>query len=146
MRTVIQRVSEASLVADGEPRAEIGRGVVALLGIAKGDTDTDLAWTVRKLAELRIFPDEQDRMNLSAEDEGLEVLLVPNFTVAGETKKGRRPGFDTAMAPGEAAGMFERVAVALGERVRVQTGVFGAHMDVMLVNDGPVTLVIDSRA
>jgi D-aminoacyl-tRNA deacylase len=146
MRLVLQRVSSASVVIDGATRAQIGRGLLVLAGLEEGDTDAELEWAAAKLAEIRIFEDEQGKMNLSVRDVGGEVLLVPNFTLAGDARKGRRPSFDRAMKPDAAAPAFERFAAMVAARgVGVQVGVFRAHMAVSLVNDGPVTIVLDSR-
>ena len=145
VRTVVQRVNGAVLTVDGGERARIGPGLVALAGFEAGDTERDTAWTAHKLAQLRIFGDDEGKMNRSVLEVGGAVLLVPNFTLAGDCRKGRRPSFDGAMPPGEAGPRFEKLAEALrGEGCAVQTGVFGAHMHVELVNDGPVTLVLDS--
>lgn len=146
MRAIVQRVNHAELTVEGELIAKIGSGLVVLAGIYQDDTDRDRVYIAEKTANLRVFQDEAGKMNLSVLDVGGEVLLVPNFTVAGSTRKGRRPSFDRAMAPEKSSGEFERLAsdfAALG--VRVETGVFGAHMHVAIENDGPVTLVIDSR-
>ena len=125
--------------------AKIGAGLVALVGIERDDTEKELAWAADKLVNLRVFADDEGRMNLSVLDIGGEVLLVPNFTVAGDARKGRRPSFVGAMHPDEASPMFERLAEsASAAGVPVQTGVFGAHMHVELVNDGPVTIWLDS--
>ena len=145
VRTVVQRVNGAVLTADGAERARIGPGLVVLAGLEAGDTDRDIVWTAHKLAQLRIFGDDDGKMNRSVLDIGGAVLLVPNFTLAGDCRKGRRPSFDRAMQPGEAGPRFEKLAETLrAEGCAVQTGVFGAHMHVELVNDGPVTLVLDS--
>ncbi len=150
MRIVVQRVTGATLgvVENDQEReyARIGAGLVALVGIESGDTDADAAWGADKLANLRIFEDGAGKMNLSVQDVGGSALLVPNFTVAGSCRKGRRPSFDGAMAPAEAEPFFD----AFCERVRalgvpVETGVFGAHMRVRIENDGPVTIWLDSR-
>ncbi len=147
VKCVIQRVSQASLDADGVAHAAIGPGLVVLAAVVEGDTDRDRDWTADKIAHLRVFEDDAGKMNRSVVEAGGSVLLVPNFTVAGDARKGRRPSFDAAMRPPEAAAAFEAFADALRARgVPVSTGVFGAHMHVRLVNDGPVTLVLDSRA
>lgn len=151
MRCVVQRVTGATLrvVEDGEARehAKTGSGLCALVGVEKRDTDTDIEWVVAKIANLRIFEDEQGKMNRSVLDTGSEVMLVPNFTVAGDARKGRRPSFDNAMRPPDAAEFFDRVVEGLSDLgVRTATGVFGADMRVELVNDGPVTIVLDSNA
>jgi D-tyrosyl-tRNA(Tyr) deacylase len=147
---VLQRVERAELrVLDAgvaRTHASIGRGLVALVGIAQGDTEKDRDWTAGKIAQVRCFEDEAGKMNLSLAEIGGSVLLVPNFTVAGSAQKGRRPDFGGAMPPAEARAMFASLAVVLeGLGTSVRTGVFGADMRVELVNDGPVTLVIDSR-
>lgn len=149
MRAVVQRVASATLnvVTDGEERlhASIARGLVVLAGVERDDREADADWMAGKIANLRIFNDDEGKMNLSVLDVGGEVLLVSNFTVAGDARKGRRPSFDHAMRPPRAEGAFddlvERVR-ALG--VSVQTGVFGAHMHVTIVNDGPVTIWLQS--
>ena len=146
MRAIVQRVNHAALTVEGVPVATIGHGLVVLAGIYRDDTDRDREYIAEKTANLRLFNDESGKMNLSVLDVGGEVLLVPNFTVAGSTRKGRRPSFDRAMAPEKSRGEFDRLAADLAARgAAVQTGVFGAHMHVLLENDGPVTLVIDSR-
>lgn len=147
MKAVVQRVSQASVSCDGTVTGSIGRGLVVLAAVEEGDTDSNRDWMADKLVHLRVFADPQGKMNLSVQDIGGAILLVSNFTVAGDTRKGRRPGFDRAMKPPAAAGMF----TALVERVRslgvrVETGVFGGDMLVSLVNDGPVTLVISTDA
>jgi len=140
MRAVVQRVSEASVTVDGEELARIGSGLLVLLGVREGDTGEDADKLARKLSALRVFPDGEGRMNLSAADVGGEVLCVSNFTVYGDTRKGNRPSFVEAAQPEEAERLYERVREALG----AQGGRFGAHMHVELVNDGPVTLLIDT--
>jgi D-tyrosyl-tRNA(Tyr) deacylase len=150
MRCVVQRVTGATLrvVEEGVERshARIGPGLCVMVGIERGDTETDLAWAASKIAHLRIFEDEQGKMNRSVLDTGGGVLLVPNFTVAGDARKGRRPSFDNAMRPPEASAMFDALCAAVaGEGVPVQAGVFGADMRVELVNDGPITIWLDSR-
>jgi D-tyrosyl-tRNA(Tyr) deacylase len=145
MKAVLQRVSSASVTVDGVERGLIGRGLLVLAGLESDDTEADLAWMAAKLTGLRIFEDASGKMNLSVADAGGEVLLVPNFTLAGDCRKGRRPGFDRAMAPELAAPAFERFAGMVGAHgVPVQKGVFRAHMAVALVNDGPVTILLDS--
>jgi len=151
MRSVVQRVTGAALmvIEDGSARehARIGAGLCVLVGIEKRDTPEDLAWTAPKITNLRIFEDDQGKMNRSVLDTGGGVLLVPNFTVAGDSRKGRRPSFDNAMRPPEASEMFDQLADALSALgVPTETGVFGADMRVEIVNDGPVTIWLDSRA
>jgi D-tyrosyl-tRNA(Tyr) deacylase len=146
MKTVIQRVSRASLEIGGAVHARIDRGLVALVGIETSDTPDDREWTAEKIAGLRIFPDAAGKMNLSVQDAPGAVLIVPNFTVAGDASRGRRPSFDGAMRPPEAQTEFESLCAAVRARgVPVETGVFGADMQVALVNDGPVTIVLDSK-
>lgn len=146
MRAIVQRVNHARLTVEGETVAEIGPGLVVLAGIYADDTERDRTFVAEKTANLRVFQDDVGKMNLSVLDVGGEVLLVPNFTVAGSTRKGRRPSFDRAMAPEQSRSEFDRLAADLASQgVPVKTGVFGAHMHVLLENDGPVTLVIDSR-
>jgi len=147
MKAVVQRVSAASVTVDGRAVATIGRGLLVLLGIEAGDTKAELAWMAEKVANLRVFADGEGKMNLSVKDAGWAVLLVPNFTVAGDARKGRRPSFDNAMRPELAEPMFAQVAAAVqAQGVAVQTGVFRAHMHVALTNDGPVTILLDSGA
>ena len=146
MRAVVQRVSRASVTVDGEVTGVIQRGLMVLLAAGQADTDRDLQYTVKKVAELRIFPDDDGRMNRSVEDVGGAILAVSQFTLYGDCRKGRRPSFVHAMEPVAAKAMFERYVAASRERgIRVETGVFQAHMDVELLNEGPVTLLIDSQ-
>jgi D-tyrosyl-tRNA(Tyr) deacylase len=147
MKAVVQRVSSASLQIDGSLVSRIGGGLLVLAAVEEGDTDGDRDWMAEKLANLRVFADEAGKMNRSVRELGGEMLLVSNFTVAGDARKGRRPSFDHAMKPPAAEAAFDSLAEAVRARgVPVLTGVFGAHMHVTLVNDGPVTLVLDSRA
>ncbi len=146
MKIVLQRVKEAWVEVGGETVGRIGRGVCLLVGVEKGDREEDALFLARKAVELRIFPDAEDKMNLSLADVGGEVLAVSQFTLAASVRKGRRPSFDGAEAPGRAAELFERFVgsvEALG--VTVETGVFQAVMDVHILNDGPVTFVLESR-
>lgn len=146
MRTVIQRVLSAVLRTDTVVR-QIGAGVVALVGIESGDSDTAVEWLASKVPHLRLFEDDAGKMNRSVIQIGGAVLLVPNFTLAGEAHKGRRPSFDTAMPPELAGPMFDRlVARMAAQGVRVEAGVFRAHMTITLCNDGPVTIWLDSNA
>ena len=147
MRVVVQRVSEARVVVGGETIGAIGPGMVLFVGFEEGDTDTTSKWMAQKVAGLRLFEDEQGKMNLDAEAVGASILAVPNFTVAGDASQGRRPSFTNAMQPREAAGFFEAFAELLGASgVPVETGRFGAEMHVSLTSDGPVTLVVERRA
>jgi D-aminoacyl-tRNA deacylase len=147
MRAVVQRVTAAAVEVGGQRAAEIGPGLLALVGIEQGDGDAEATWLAEKLAHLRIFEDGAGKMNLSLKDTGGELLLVPNFTVAGDARKGRRPSFDRAMRPELAEPLFGAcVSAARAQGVAVQPGVFRASMRVSLVNDGPVTIWLDSRA
>lgn len=145
MRAVLQRVSEARVTVDGRTVGAIGGGWLVLLGAGTDDTDADAEWMARKIAELRVF--EDDAGTISVEEAGGAVLVVSQFTLYADTSKGRRPSFIGAMAPDAAARLVERVAAALRARgLTVATGEFGATMDVALVNHGPVTIALDSRA
>lgn len=147
MRAVIQRVKQASVTVDGAVVGEIGVGLLILLGVEAGDTATDSEWLVSRLARVRIFEDEQGKMNLSVRDVGGSALVVSQFTLFGTMKKGSRPSFNRATVPAEAIPLYENFVAALSQAIEkpVPTGRFGAMMDVALVNDGPVTLVLDSR-
>ncbi len=142
MRSVVQRVSKARVVVEGEEVGGIGAGLLALVGVMDGDGDDDVAWLAHKLRTLRVFPDGAGKMNLSVGDAGGGLLVVSQFTLAADVGKGARPSFVGAMHPDQARPLFDRLLGALGEGVA--TGRFGAHMDVELVNDGPVTLWLDS--
>ncbi|CAB3393465.1 MULTISPECIES: D-aminoacyl-tRNA deacylase [Kyrpidia] len=146
MRAVVQRVSRAEVRVEGERVAHIGKGLLVLIGVSRQDGEADAVWLAEKLAGLRVFPDDAGKMGRSVLDVGGAVLSVSQFTLLGDCRKGRRPDF-TGAAPAETAlPLYERVNAHLREKgVRVETGVFGAHMDVELVNDGPVTLWLDSR-
>jgi D-aminoacyl-tRNA deacylase len=145
MRAVVQRVSSASVSVNGEVVGAISRGMVVLVGIEVSDTGAQAAWLADKAANLRIFEDAQGKMNLSVKDVGGAVLLVPNFTVAGDARKGRRPSFDNAMRPEQAEPLFGQLVEAVrAQGVPVETGVFRAEMAVGLVNDGPITILLES--
>lgn len=145
MRVVLQRVSSASVTVEGEVVASVGKGLLLLAGFTPGDDDDTLRWMAQKVVDLRIFPDAAGLMNLGLGDVGGEILLVSQFTLYGDTRKGRRPSFVHAAPPEIAIPLYEGFAECLREVSpgRVETGVFGAHMDVALVNDGPVTLVLE---
>jgi D-tyrosyl-tRNA(Tyr) deacylase len=146
MKAVIQRVIRASVQAEGKTVGQIESGLLVLLGVAKGDGDIDGRYLVEKIRNLRIFSDEQGKMNRSLADIGGSVLLVSQFTLLGRTANGRRPSFDEAASPDEAKRLYEQVVAALRNNgTPVETGVFAAHMQVELLNDGPVTFVLDSR-
>lgn len=145
MRALLQRVSRAEVRVDGEVTGAIDQGLVVLLGCGKGDGDDDLEYLVEKLIHLRIFADDDGRMNRSLLDVGGQMLVVSQFTLYADTRKGRRPSFVNAMKPGPADELYERFCQAVADRgVPVETGVFGAMMDVDLVNDGPVTIMLDT--
>jgi len=146
MKAVIQRVSHASVEVSGQVVGRIETGVLGLLGVAKGDADADSRYLVEKIRTLRIFSEQQGKMNHSLEDIGGSVLLVSQFTLLGRTINGRRPSFDEAARPGEAQRLYEQVATELrASGTKVVTGRFAAYMRVELLNDGPVTFVLDSR-
>ena len=147
MRAVVQRVSEAAVHIDGALRASIGQGMLVLLGIETGDTEEELEWLCRKLVRLRIFPNDERVMDLDVMQAGGDVLLVSQFTLHASTRKGNRPSYIRAARPEEAIPLYLRAKQRLAELLGrpVQSGEFGADMQVELVNAGPVTLVIDSR-
>ncbi|PKK91134.1 MAG: D-tyrosyl-tRNA(Tyr) deacylase [Candidatus Wallbacteria bacterium HGW-Wallbacteria-1] len=146
MRAIVQRVSRASVSVDGETKSLIGKGFMVLLGAGRGDTAQDVDYICRKLRDLRIFDDPEGKMNLGIADVAGEVLLVSQFTLYGDARKGRRPSFSEAEEPVAGLKSFELVVETLRKMgLKVQTGIFGAHMNVELVNDGPVTILMDSR-
>ena len=146
MKVVLQRVIRASVTVKGKTIGSIGPGLCLLVGIEKGDVEADALFVARKIVELRIFPDAQDKMNLSLPDIGGEVLAVSQFTLAGSLKKGRRPSFDKAEHPDRARELFDYFVDCVRERgISVHTGEFAALMDVALVNDGPVTFILESH-
>ena len=146
MRVVIQRVKKASVTVSDQCVGKIDKGFLVLLGIEAGDTEKDTAYIVNKTVNLRVFEDDEDKMNLSLKDIDGGILLVSQFTLLGDTKKGNRPSFVGAMKPDMAKTFFDDVVKAFkGAYPKVETGEFGAMMDVALVNDGPVTILIDSK-
>jgi len=146
MRVVIQRVSEARVRVEGRTVGEIGRGLLLLVGIGESSEEKDAAWMADKVAGLRIFEDADGKMNLSVLDVAGEVLSVSQFTLYGDCRKGRRPSYAAAARPERAVRLYERFNELLRARgLKVETGQFGAMMDVSLTNDGPVTLIVDSR-
>jgi D-tyrosyl-tRNA(Tyr) deacylase len=144
MRIVLQRVSRARVSVDGRVTGEIGAGLLLLVGFTEGDGDEALAWMAEKVVGLRIFPDEAGKMNRSVEEAGGAVLIVSQFTLYGDARKGRRPSFIEAARPETAIPLYERFVERMRATGRpVATGEFGAMMDVELVNDGPVTLILE---
>ena len=147
MRAVLQRVSEASVTVDGQVIGEIGKGVMVLFGMLGTDDDKTIDYMLDKIINLRIFEDENGKMNLSLLDIGGELLIVPNFTLYGDARKGRRPGYSGGAAPDVARDLFERLFAKAKETPvkKVAAGQFQAYMEVALVNDGPITLLLDSE-
>ena len=146
MKALLQRVTGASVSVAGEEVGRIGRGLVVFVGVANGDTDRDVQYLAQKTVSLRIFPDEGGRFNLSALDIKGELLVVSQFTLMADTKKGRRPSFIEAAPPPQAETLFERfVEEARSSGLKVETGRFQQYMQVEIHNDGPVTVLLDSR-
>ena len=146
MKALLQRVTRASVSIDGEVVGRIGQGLVVFVGVANGDTEKDVQYLVQKTVNLRIFSDEADRFNLSALDIEGELLLVSQFTLLADTRKGRRPSFIEAAAPAQAEELFEQfVEQARATGLKVETGRFQQYMQVEIHNDGPVTILLDSR-
>ena len=146
MKAVIQRVGEAEVKVGGKSVGRIGRGILVLLGVEKGDGERDADWLAEKICNLRVFEDQGGKMNLSLVETGGEILAVSQFTLAGNCVKGRRPSFDYAAPPEEANRLYECFVERLrGLGLKVETGVFQAMMQVSLVNDGPVTFILESR-
>lgn len=146
MRCVVQKVTEAKVTVNDEVVGSIGAGYMVLVGAEEGDTDRDVNYCVEKIAGLRVFEDENDKLNLSISDVGGSVLLVSQFTLLADARHGRRPSFIRAARPEVAEPLFEQVAQGIADRgIPTQTGRFRTHMRVSLVNDGPCTILIDSR-
>jgi D-tyrosyl-tRNA(Tyr) deacylase len=146
VKALLQRVSRASVTVGGEEVGRIGWGLVVLLGVARGDTEKDAQYLMGKVINLRIFTDAQDRFNLSALDIGGELLLISQFTLLADTRKGRRPSFESAAPPALAEKLFNYcVGLARQSGLKVATGRFQQHMQVEIHNDGPVTVMLDSR-
>ena len=143
MKVLLQRVKQASVEVAGERIAEIGPGLLALVGVAPADGDEEVRWLADKTLGLRIFPDQDKPMNRSVLDVGGEILVVSQFTLTADTSKGKRPGFSTAAAPDVAEQIYLRFVAELEKTLPVQTGRFGADMQVSLVNDGPVTFMLE---
>jgi len=146
MRAVLQRVSGASVAVADEQISEIGAGLVVLIGVKHGDTDDDAKYIARKIVETRIFEDHAGKMNLGLMEIGGEALLISQFTLYADTRKGRRPAFNEAAKPDEAEKLYDMVMSEVEKRgIKVARGKFGAHMRVTLTNDGPVTIILDSQ-
>ncbi len=147
MRAVIQRVSEASVKVKGEITGQIETGLLVLLGIEDADTEEDAEWLAQKIANMRIFNDENGQMNKSLADVNGQILLISQFTLFAQTKKGNRPGFIRAAKPGKAIPLYELMILKLEKHTgkKTETGLFGADMKVSLLNDGPVTILIDTK-
>lgn len=147
MRAVIQRVSEAKCVVDGKTTGAIGMGFLILLGIEDADTDEDLQWLAQKISALRVFGDENRLMNKALADVNGDILLISQFTLFAQTKKGNRPSFIRAAKPEKAIPLYEKMATAIEALTgkKVATGIFGADMKVSLLNDGPVTIIMDTK-
>ena len=146
MRAVVQRVSEAYVTVEGRETGRIGRGLCVLLGVERGDTEADAVYMAGKIAKLRIFEDENEKMNLSAQQVGGQVLCVSQFTLLGDARGQNRPGFTQAEAPEPANALYEKTCDEIRKLgVPVENGVFRTHMMVHLVNDGPVTILLDSK-
>lgn len=145
MRAVVQRVDKAKVTVDGKIVGEISRGLMVLVGVVEGDTEKDVQYLADKVTGLRIFEDEAEKMNLSVKDIGGEILSVSQFTLYGDCRKGKRPSFDKAAKPETAIILYEKFnELCRQQNIKVETGVFGAHMLVELANNGPVTILLDS--
>ena len=146
MKIVMQRVSQASVTIDGKIAGAIQQGLLLLVGICPEDGQEDIDYAVRKISQMRIFSDDADKMNLSVQDVGGQILSISQFTLYADTKKGNRPAFTGAAKPDLATALYDQFNQKLAQIVPVQTGEFGADMKVSLVNDGPVTIVLDTKA
>lgn len=146
MRAVVQRVTNADVKIDGRVNGKIDNGLLVLLGVGNGDTEEDMKYIADKIIKLRIFSDENDKMNLSLEDVGGSMLVISQFTLYGDCSHGRRPYFGDAMEPVSANEMYEKFVAYIRERgIHTETGEFGADMKVSLTNDGPVTIILESK-
>jgi D-tyrosyl-tRNA(Tyr) deacylase len=145
MRAVVQLVKKASVTIEKKTSGAIGPGLLVLLGVARSDTEKDVEYMVDKILNLRIFPDQEGKMNLSVRDIGGEILVVSQFTLFGDCRKGRRPSYSHAAPPEAADQLYRSFVASIGKYLKVATGTFQAMMEVELINDGPVTLLIDSN-
>ena len=146
MRAVVQRVSQSKVTVDGAVTGEIKRGLMVLLGVAEGDTEKDAEYMANKISGLRIFMDDEDKMNLSVKDIGGDILAVSQFTLLGDVRKGKRPSFSNAARPDIANELYQKFIEYLrNDGMHVEEGVFQTHMMVDLTNDGPVTILLDSK-
>ena len=143
MKALIQRVKDASVTIEGKLYSQIGHGFLILLGIEKEDSEEKIQWLINKIVNLRIFENEEGKMAQSVLDVKGEILVVSQFTLCADCKKGTRPSFDNAMKPDLAEKLYEKFVKELSEKITVKTGVFGAMMDVQLINDGPVTIMLE---
>lgn len=146
MRAVVQRVKKSQVVVNGTVVGSINKGILVLLGVGREDTEEDLKWLVDKVVNLRIFEDDEGKMNKSVKDVNGEILVVSQFTLYGDCRRGRRPSFTQAAPPEKGKLFYEKfIELLKEEKVKVENGVFGAKMEVHLINDGPVTILIDSK-
>jgi D-tyrosyl-tRNA(Tyr) deacylase len=145
MKAVIQRVKSAACAVAGEETGSIARGLLVFLGVALGDTDKEAEYMVHRLVNMRIFPDENDKMNLSVKDKNYGMLVISQFTLLADTRKGHRPNFMNAAPPAEAERLYEVFIARAAGHVHVARGRFGAMMDITAVNDGPVTIIVESK-
>lgn len=145
MKAVVQRVSSAKVEIGGKIKSEIKQGLLVLVGIAEQDTEDDVLWLVQKICQMRIFSDQEGKINLSIKDISGEVLLVSQFTLFASTKKGNRPSFSAAARPEIAIPLYEKVIQLFESQISTKTGTFGADMQISLINDGPVTIILDTE-
>ncbi len=145
MRAVVQRVKSASVSVDGKVINQIEKGFMVLLGVETGDSDKDLSYICDKVTGLRVFEDENNKMNLSVREVAGEILLISQFTLLGDARNGKRPSFIAAARPEEATALYEKALYEMNKCVPTKGGVFGAHMEIELINDGPVTILLESR-
>ena len=146
MKAVVCRVDRASVVVDGRTVGQVGRGLLIFAGVVDGDDESDVKWMAKKLASLRLFNDQDDKMNLSVKDVAGGILLIPNFTLAGRTSKGTRPSYSNAAPPDVASKLFHELFEALNTEVPTEKGVFQAHMAINSDCNGPVTVIVESPA